>query len=117
MPDPPGEPCRDAVESLTAASASLGQQEVAATATASTPASQAAAGALVLADTSAGTASAAAAKPDNLASLLSLLAGVLRLYPDLFLDESQRYAVLGAFMGHLAGQQVRSAGKGSFERA
>lgn len=45
-------------------------------------------------------------KPDNLASLLSLLAAVLRLYPDLFLDEMLRYDVLGVFMGHLAAQEV-----------
>ncbi len=95
------------MESLSAASAGLGEQEVAAAAAASSAqAGQAAAGALVLADAGAATAGANASKPDNLASLLSLLAGVLRLYPDLFLDEALRYDVLGVFMGHLAAHEV-----------
>ena len=48
-------------------------------------------------------------RPDTLASLLRALAGVLRLYPALFLDESLRYDVLGAFMGHLAAHEVGAA--------
>lgn len=61
-----------------------------------------------------GQAAPPAAKPDSLASLLSLLAATYGMHPELFLDDSLRYEVFGTFMEEVAGGAAITAVPSAF---
>lgn len=99
---------RESSEALSELSMSQGQEEVAASAAHAAPA----ASTLMAVDTA--QAAAPASKPDNLASLLSLLAAVYTVHPDLFLDDNLRYEVFGEFMESVAGSPALLASPSVF---